>query len=100
MQAQALYLQTRMGRTTTNLLVSLQENLQSNHPERWQTDLAAAYMAATYQLLKMETDAQQLAGRYRMGADRNEAWDDFNCTCSAGISSPGPGKSAAMLSDA
>ena len=77
-QAQALYLLTRMGRTTTNLLVSLQENLQNNHPDRWQTDLAAVYMAATYQLLKMEADAQQLAGHYRMGADRDEAWDDFN----------------------
>ena len=77
-RAQAIYLLTRMGRTTTNLLVHLQETLEADFKDKWKPDLAAVYMAATYHLLKMDADADRLAGHYRMGLARDEGRDDFN----------------------
>lgn len=77
-RAQAIYLLTRMGRTTTNLLVHLQETLEADYKDGWRPDLAAAYMAATYRLLKMDQDADRLAGRYRMGQAPDKGRDDFN----------------------
>ncbi|WP_155317283.1 alpha-2-macroglobulin [Desulfosarcina alkanivorans] len=77
-RAQAIYLLTRMGRTTTNLLVHLQETLENNHTGTWEKDLAAVYMAATYRLLKMDADARRLAGRYRMGTVSHVPSGDFN----------------------
>ncbi|BBO75929.1 alpha-2-macroglobulin [Desulfosarcina widdelii] len=77
-QAQAIYLLTRLGKTTTNYLVRLQETLQHRHPDAWETDLAAVYMAAAYQLLKMDAEADRLAGQYRIGADKLEKLNDFN----------------------
>ncbi|WP_319407170.1 alpha-2-macroglobulin [uncultured Desulfosarcina sp.] len=76
--AQAIYLLTRMGRTTTNLLVRLQEALEADYKDQWRQDLAAVYMAATYHLLKMDADADRLVGHYRMGLVRNNGLDDFN----------------------
>jgi uncharacterized protein YfaS (alpha-2-macroglobulin family) len=77
-RAQAIYLLTRMGRTTTNLLVHLQETLEADFKDGWKPDLSAVYMAATYRLLKMDQDADRLAGHYRMGLPRDEGRDDFN----------------------
>ncbi len=77
-QAQAIYLLTRMGRTTTNLLVRLQETLQDRYPDDWQTDLAAVYMAAAYRLLKMDDAADQLAGKYAFGTDKRKTYGDFD----------------------
>jgi uncharacterized protein YfaS (alpha-2-macroglobulin family) len=76
--AQAVYLLTRMGRTTTNLLVHLQETLEADYKDKWRQDLAAVYMAATYRLLKMDADADRLVGHYRMGVVRDNGLDDFN----------------------
>ncbi len=75
--AQAIYLLTRLGETTTNALVHLQERLEAHHPETWREDLCAVYMAAAYRLLHMDDDARQLAGTYRLGRSRM-ALDDFN----------------------
>jgi hypothetical protein len=77
-RAQAIYLLTRMGQTTTNHLVDLQETLETGYQEIWKKDLAAVYMAATYRLLKMDADAEQLVGHYRLGTPGNEDVDDFN----------------------
>ena len=77
-QAQAIYLLTRMGETTTNYLVHLQEVLDRKFAKKWKTDLAAVYMAATYRLLKMDADAGKLAGRYRLGKSATDSGGDFD----------------------
>lgn len=77
-RAMAIYLLTRLGETTTNHLVDLQEHLENRHKKQWKTDLAAVYMAATYHLLKMDVDAKRLAGGYRLGQPRVANADDFN----------------------
>jgi hypothetical protein len=77
-QAQAIYLLTRLGATTTNQLVHLQESLENAYKETWKKDLAAVYMAATYRLLKMDADGEQLVRHFRMDAPGNEDFTDFN----------------------
>ncbi|MEZ4600972.1 MAG: alpha-2-macroglobulin [Syntrophotaleaceae bacterium] len=66
-RAYAVYLLTRMGEVTTNHLVHLQTWLEENHSKTWRQDLAAAYMAASYKLLRKNGEADDLIGRYRLG---------------------------------
>ncbi len=66
-RAYAIYLLTRIAEVTTNHLVNLQGWLEGHHGKVWRQDLAAAYMASAYALLKKRDDAEQLIGRYRLG---------------------------------
>ncbi len=59
-RAYAIYLLTRGGAVTTPLLTTLRETLDAKHPKVWTQDAAAAFMAATYSLLKQERAAAEL----------------------------------------
>lgn len=59
-RAYAIYLLTRNGAVTTPLVASLRETLDARFGKEWQSDSTAAYLAATYQLLKQERPAAEL----------------------------------------
>lgn len=59
-RAYAVYLLTRQGNVTTNDLASVQKRLEEAYPKEWKNDLAAAWLAASYQLLKQDKPAAQL----------------------------------------
>ena len=59
-RAYAVYLLTRQGNVTTNDLASVQKRLQEAYPQQWKNDLAAAWLAAAYQLLKQDRQAGEL----------------------------------------
>ncbi|MBT9458110.1 MAG: alpha-2-macroglobulin [Burkholderiaceae bacterium] len=59
-RAYAIYLLTRNGAVTTPLLAGLRETLDAKHAKEWKLDATAAYLAATYQLLKQEKPAAEL----------------------------------------
>ena len=59
-RAYAIYLLTRNGAVTTPLVASLREALDARHAKEWGADSTAAYLAATYQLLKQEKPAAEL----------------------------------------
>lgn len=60
-RAYAAYLLTRQGMVTTSLLSALRENLRVNFKaELWRGDLAAVYLAASYQLLQQSAVADEL----------------------------------------
>lgn len=61
-RAYAIYLLTRNGAVTTPLVAGLREWLDAKAATTWKTDQAAAYLAATYQLLKQERPATELLG--------------------------------------
>jgi len=66
-RAYAVYLLTRQGNVTTNSLAAVQKRLQEAYPKAWKDDLAAAWLAASYQLLKQEPQAAALiAGPQRL----------------------------------
>ncbi|KRE89129.1 alpha-2-macroglobulin [Frateuria sp. Soil773] len=66
-RAYAVYLLTRQGMVTTNYLAAVQKRLQEGYAAQWKDDLAAAWLAASYQLLKQDREANQLiAGPLRL----------------------------------
>lgn len=60
LRAYTIYLLTRSGTVTTSYLSLLEERLNERYKNQWRTDLTAAYMAATYQLLKQTAKANEL----------------------------------------
>ncbi len=78
-RANAIYLLTRMGMVTTNALVDLQDSLEKQFgDENWQSDLAAAYMAASYSLLKNSDMAEKLIDNYRLSHTDRKSYTDFD----------------------
>ncbi len=59
-RAYAIYLLTRNGVVTTPVLSVLRETLDAKHPKVWRNDATAAFVAATYALLKQERAAAEL----------------------------------------
>jgi hypothetical protein len=59
-RAYAAYLLTRQGNVTTNALAAIQKRLQEAYPKAWKNDLAAAWLAASYKLLKQDDEANRL----------------------------------------
>ncbi len=59
-RAYAVYLLTRQGNVTTNSLAAVQKRLQDAYPTTWKNDLAAAWLAASYKMLKQDKQADEL----------------------------------------
>jgi uncharacterized protein YfaS (alpha-2-macroglobulin family) len=71
-RAYAIYLLTRLGVVTTNYLTALQQRLEQRAPKTWKQDLAAAYMAASYQMMKQDQLADAMIGRLKLGLGAKE----------------------------
>ncbi|MFK2875871.1 alpha-2-macroglobulin [Rhodanobacter hydrolyticus] len=77
-RAYAVYLLTRQGNVTTNELAAVQKRLQDQYPKDWTNDLAAAWLAASYKLLKQDAEANRLmAGPLKL-LTRAKAAEDFD----------------------
>ena len=59
-RAYAVYLLTREGNVTTNNLAAVQKRLQEAYPQDWKNDLASAWLAASYKLMKQDSAADRL----------------------------------------
>ncbi|MBI5511652.1 MAG: alpha-2-macroglobulin family protein [Deltaproteobacteria bacterium] len=75
--AYAIYVLTRNGKVTTNHLGRLAETVDKRFAKTWKQDLAAAYMAASYKLLKQERQAQKLIGALELGAPQAASYEHF-----------------------
>jgi len=62
-RALAVYLLVRQGRTASNLLSAVHEQIKRDQPKAWQNDVAGMLLAASYKLLQQDRPAQELAGR-------------------------------------
>ena len=67
-RAYAIYLLTRLGNVTTNYLTALQQRMEQRAPKTWKQDLAAAYMAASYQIMKQDKLADAIMSRLSLGS--------------------------------
>jgi uncharacterized protein YfaS (alpha-2-macroglobulin family) len=76
-QAQAIYLLTRSGRVTTKWLTPLRERLEERFEKQWRGDLAAAYLAASYELLQQSGEAGALIRRVEIQGDVEEDYGEF-----------------------
>jgi uncharacterized protein YfaS (alpha-2-macroglobulin family) len=73
-KAYGLYLLTRTGQVKTKEAKALRDALVAEPAESWQGDLAALFLAATFQQLNLENDAQKLLAGVAL--DR-EVEDDY-----------------------
>lgn len=62
-RAYAAYLLTRQGVVTSGALADIRERYETYHSQNWQQDIGAAYLAASYKLLRQERQAEQLFAR-------------------------------------
>jgi len=77
-RAYAIYLLTRQGVVTTNFAATLQKRLETNHAKTYAQDIAAAYLAASYQLMKQQRLADRFIGDLRIGAlNRDAKWENY-----------------------
>jgi alpha-2-macroglobulin len=65
-RAFAIYVLTRQGKVTSNAAAALQARLESVHEKTWKQDLAAAYLAASYQLMKQARTADGLMSNVKI----------------------------------
>lgn len=65
-RANAIYLLTRMGTVTSNYLIDLEDDLNKSKIKDWKKDITASYMAATYQMLEKDSEAERLIRGYRL----------------------------------
>ena len=59
-KAYAVYLLARQGIRPTAALANVEQELNNRYTKTWPSDLAAAYLASTYQLMQRTTDADNL----------------------------------------
>jgi uncharacterized protein YfaS (alpha-2-macroglobulin family) len=71
-RAYAVYLLTRQGNVTTNELAAVQKRLQAAFPNDWKKDLAAAWLAASYELLKQDKAANALIAEPQRELERKQ----------------------------
>ncbi len=67
-RAYAIYVLTRQGIVTTNYAAAVQKRLETNHPQDYPQDMASAWLAASYQIMKQQSLADRLIGRMEFGA--------------------------------
>jgi uncharacterized protein YfaS (alpha-2-macroglobulin family) len=77
LRAYAIYVLTRNGTVTTNYLTNLHEHLDRAFKDEWRSDIAATYMAASYELLKQSSLGNQLVRGYEPGGG-DEMTSDFD----------------------
>ncbi|WP_115711603.1 alpha-2-macroglobulin [Legionella sainthelensi] len=77
-QAYAIYILTRNEIVTTNYLANLQLYLERDKTKAWQKDITSAYIAASYQLLQSQEEANQLIGLYKPQNNQAYVTDFYN----------------------
>ncbi|KTD17226.1 alpha-2-macroglobulin family protein [Legionella jordanis] len=75
-QAYAIYILTRNEIVTTNYLTNLQLYMEKEYSQKWQQDIAGAYMASTYQMLKSFNEANELISKFKI-LDQVKDFSDF-----------------------
>lgn len=60
LRAYAIYLLTRQNQVTTSYLATLISDLNNLNNKSWKTDITAMYLASSYQMLKMNKEANKL----------------------------------------
>ena len=69
-QAYAIYLLTRKGTVTTKLLLNLRDTVDKQFKGQWENRICAAYMGATYQLLKQHGEGSKLIFNWWKSSDK------------------------------
>src|SRR5678815_5106173 len=74
LHAYAVYLLTRQGIRQPAVLANVEQELTHRYPQKWENDLAAAYLAATYRLMQRNLDADKIISKLKWSADKRD-WE-------------------------
>ena len=66
-RAQAIYVLTRQGILATNLVAALQKRLDERYPKTWKHDVVAAWLGASYQLMRQQRLAERAVSELTTG---------------------------------
>jgi uncharacterized protein YfaS (alpha-2-macroglobulin family) len=75
--AYALYLLARSGVVVTDQANALRAAMDQNDPNGWHSDLTALFLASTYQLLKMDREADEIIRRAPAMAPADSQFDAY-----------------------
>ncbi|MDO8990968.1 MAG: alpha-2-macroglobulin [Sideroxyarcus sp.] len=75
-RAYAIYLLARQGTVVGQYASALQRRLDANFAKVWRQDIAAAYLASAYQLMRQENLADGLIRGFRFDQDAGK-WADY-----------------------
>lgn len=75
-RAYAIYLLARQGTVVSQYAANLQRRLEEKHAKVWRQDIAAAYLAAAYQLMRQERLASDLIRGVRPTREMI-MWEDY-----------------------
>ena len=76
-RAFAVYLLARQGIKPVAQISNVEQELSNRYPKEWPTDLAAAYLASTYQLLQRTKDADRIIANVPWSRQKN-SWTGFD----------------------
>lgn len=68
-RAYAIYMLTRYAIMTPGYIIDLQARLNRDFKGKWESDLTGVLLAATYQLLKLEKEADNLISQAKLGLE-------------------------------
>jgi hypothetical protein len=77
LRAYAVYLLARQGSKPTAALSNVEQELTNRYPKEWPTDLAAAYLAATYRLMQRNADADRIIAKVPWSAAKRDFGDEL-----------------------
>ncbi|MFK5913251.1 MAG: MG2 domain-containing protein [Woeseiaceae bacterium] len=77
-RAYAIYILTRNGIVTTRMLDGLRKELaEEMKPENWEKDLTGIYIAATYKMLRLESEAIKIIKKSKLGDTQQTDYQYF-----------------------
>ncbi|HET9268685.1 MAG TPA: alpha-2-macroglobulin family protein, partial [Vicinamibacterales bacterium] len=76
LRAYAVYLLARQGIRATAALSNVEQELAKRHTQVWPTDLAAAYLAATYRLMQRNDDADRIVKNVPWATQKKDFADE------------------------
>jgi alpha-2-macroglobulin len=76
LRAYAVYLLARQGIKPAAALANVEQELSKRYAQTWSTDLAAAYLAATYRLMQRNPDADRIIRGVPWSPQKRQWMDD------------------------
>jgi alpha-2-macroglobulin len=77
LRAYAVYLLVRQGAKPAAALSNVEQELTNRYPQAWPTDLAAAYLAATYRLMQRNDEASRIVAKVPWSSQRRASADEI-----------------------
>jgi uncharacterized protein YfaS (alpha-2-macroglobulin family) len=77
LRAYAVYLLVRQGARPTAALSNVEQELTNRYPQAWPTDLAAAYLAATYRLMQRNDEANRIVAKVPWSSPKGASGEEI-----------------------